>query len=353
MVAMSAVIAVAFAGCKGGDEEDSGDDPSNEGTPAAAAPAAPPKPPPVNSVKLVKKWPAGQSVTFSKGVSIKRQVLGPQALAATQERKTTYTASFAAGAASLAATIPLKIVGQKMNNTVAEKPFIVFEGSGGGDGEEEGAEAMDDPDAGGGGGARPNPTAEAVKRSVLASLDSTVQMTYDAAGAVTKVDGLPAVHGKVLRGVPRGLIALIGGMFSETVFREAPLFHAGLNDGEVTKDANFTYAEKGMLLLNWQQDFNFTNTFTGMEEWQGKPVAAFRIIGGISGTTTRPAKVNIAPGGQFTGKALYSPDLGILVERTINGSFVATEGANTTVSNAFSQTFQVTSVGSGGETQMQ
>jgi len=364
------LLALAFTGCKGGDEEADAGEGTDAGQPAQqaeAAPPAPPKPEPVNSVKLVKKWPAGQTVTFSKNVLINRHVLKPTPSTVVDERETTYSITFGGAAggdaggadmdggaaaapapASLAQTVDMRIVGQKLEKTANGNKFIAFTGSAAGGGDGGGDESMEeDPslvagDAGGG-AAPTHPLANSVK----ASLGSVVKLTFGADGSVTNVAGLSGaggVHSKVLRGVPRGLYPLVGGMFSQTVFQEAPMFHTLLTGAEVKKDTPWQYSEKGMLLLNWQQDFKFTNTFTGMEDWNGKKVAAFKIAGGISGSTTRPMKVNIAPGGAFTGKALYDPENGILVERTITGSFLATEGANLSVSNAFTQTFKVKSI---------
>lgn len=326
-------MTVGFMGCKKG-----GDDEGEEGEEGEEAAE-------VNSVKLAKKWPAGQSVTFSKSISIQRQV--SKGMASGQERETTYLMSFEAGA-SLATTVSMKIVGQKMNNTIGGKPFIVFEGKAESDDEEEDMDEDEDEDEDAKRKPRKNPTAEMIKRSVLASLDSEVKLTTDDSGAITEVDGINKVHGRVLRGVPTGMYRLVGGMFSKTIFMEAPMFHAGLTGKEVKKDASWDYSEKGMLLLNWQQDFKFNSTFTGMEKWQDQQVAAFKITGEISGSTTNPAVVAISPGGKFTGKALYSIDLGILIERTISGSFVSVEGGQTTVSNTFTQSFKVASVKKAG-----
>lgn len=378
-MATACLIALAMTGCKGGGEEEPAAD-GDGGQTADAAPAAPPKPPPVTSVKLAKKWPAGQSVTFSKNVLINRHVLTPTPAAIVDERETSYSITFAGGdtggagdagggdmdggaaggaaaATSLAQTVDMRIVGQKIEKTANGNKFVSFSGSsGGGDAGGGGDEMMEeDPSLaggdGGGGAAAPHPLANSVK----ASLGSTVKLTFDATGSVTNVTGLSGaggVHSKVLRGVPRGLYPLVGGMFSQTVFQEAPMFHSLLNGAEVKKDAPWSYKEKGMLLLNWQQNFNFTNTFTGMEDWNGKKVAAFNIAGGISGSTTKPMSVTISPGGAFTGKALYDPENGILVERTITGSFQATEGSMT-VSNGFTQTFKVSSISMGGGADMQ
>lgn len=364
-VLLCSALAISFGGCKKGDEAAAD---NGENTEQAAAPPAPPKPPPVTDIKLAKKWPEGHAVTFIKSVKFNRSTA---AATNSQERTTTYAMNFGGGggmddgggmdpadgadaggggkaATSLAKTLDMRIVGQKFEIGVNGKPFVSFSGQAAGGGDSDGGdETMDDPDAAGGadgGGAPPNPVA----KSVEASLSSSVKLTYDMAGKITKVDGLQAVHGKVLRGVPRGVIPMVGGMFSETIFKEAPLFHTLLNGTDVKKDATWIHREKGMLLLNWQQDFTFTNTFTGTEDWNGRKVAVFNITGEISGETARPVKSEISPGGSFSGKALYATDLGILVQRTINGKFAATETGQA-VNYSFTQEFKVSELGGGGD----
>ncbi|MGB0579713.1 MAG: hypothetical protein ACPGVU_08445 [Limisphaerales bacterium] len=351
-------LAIGLTGCKKGEEA-----PEDSGTSEVVAKAPePPKPPPVTDVKLAKKWPDGNAVTFVKSVKFVRATA---AGTNNQERTTTYNMNFGggapvdgaamdggggdagAGAATLAKSLDMKIVGQKFEIGVNGRPMIAFSGSAmGGDGGG-GDEMMDNPDpaaGGGGGAARPNPVAKAVEKS----MGNSVKFTFDATGKITKVDGLQPLQGKVLTGAPRGVWKMIGGMFSETVFKEAPLFHTLLTGADVKKDAPWIHREKGMMLLNWQQDFTFTNTFTAMEDWNGRKVAAFNITGAISGSTTTPVKSDIAPGGNFTGKALYAPDLGILVQRTINGSFDATE-VGQAAKYQFTQEFKVTELGGGGD----
>jgi hypothetical protein len=195
------------------------------------------------------------------------QPAGPNAVASEQCRSTQYSAGFGGGgdegsadgreggmaggpaATTLARVVPLQIVGQKLRNSVGGKPFVELDagmdmGMGGeGDrGDESGAPSA----------ARPHPLAT----SVQSSLGATVTLTYDANGEIAKVDGVQQqVYSKVLRGVPRTMLALVGGMFSETVFREAMMFHGPLNGGEVKQGDTWTQSEKGMLMLNWQQDF--------------------------------------------------------------------------------------------------
>jgi hypothetical protein len=89
-----------------------------------------------------------------------------------------------------------------------------------------------------------------------------------------------------------------------------------------------------------------------MKDWQGQEVAELKIAGAISGTTDKPSAVTIAPGGSFTGTALYNPELGMLVEQSLSGNYVTQEGAGSaavTVSNTFSRVFKVTGVMGAGE----
>ena len=359
-LAIATVCGLTLVGCKKGEEEAAMEESS---APAAAAEAAP-KPPPEVKVTLAKKWPAGGKVVFEKSVTIARQPTTLNAVASEQFRSTSYAANFGGGdqdsgdgrdggmagggaATTLAKVIPLQIVGQKLRNSVGGKPFVELDASMdmdmGGEGER-GGDDSGDPTA-----ARPHPLATSVQSSVGA----TVSLTYDATGAITKVDGLQQqVHARVLRGVPRAMFALVGGMFSETMFREAMMFHGPLNGAELKQGDTWVHNEKGMLMLNWQQDFVMTNTFTGMKDWNGQKVAEIQVAGSMSGTTQKPSQVTIQPGATFSGTALYSPDLGLMVEQNLNGAFVSQEGSGTsaaTVSNTFSRVFKVTSVQGPGE----
>ncbi|MBL6763869.1 MAG: hypothetical protein ISQ14_02855 [Verrucomicrobiae bacterium] len=341
------IAGVAFWGCKKGEDAAPAED-SSATTPVAEAP----KPPAEVKVTLSKKWPAGNRLVFEKSVTIGRQTTGANAAPTEQFRMTRYSADFPGGNSmeegtmaegappaapvTLAGVVPLTIAAQKFRSSVGGKVVIEANAEGGDEGD--GSSGGDDS----GQPARPNP----LVMSISSSVGGRVTLTYDTAGAISKVDGLQAqIHAKVLRGVPRGMIPLVGGMFSETVFREAMMFHGLLNGAELKKGDTWVQNEKAMLLLNWQQDFAFTNTFSGMKDWNGKKVAEIAIAGSIGGATEKPMAFAIAPGGTFTGTALYSPDMGVVVEQNISGSFVSQEGAGKaamTVSNTFSRSFKVT-----------
>ena len=355
-VALSCAISISFLGCGGKEDEalESTDSAAAAGEPAKpSAPAKPAPPPPPNEVTLAKKWPAGQTAKFTRSVKVDTTPTASGGRSSTQDRATSFSIQFGASGASLAGNAPMQITGQKFAIISGGTPLVSFDAStsAGGGGEDGGDMAEDpgvggeDPNGGGGGGAA---AAMAPLTGALQnSLGNTVQLTFNDLGAVSAVGGLQALHGKVFAGVPRQMFGLIGGMFAQTVFQEAPAFHSALNGNLIKKDASWTSTEKATILLNWQQDLTLTNTLVGFETWQGKQVAAINIAGTIAGTITRPSRVTIQPGGTITGKALYSPELGIVVQRNLTGSFSA-QMPQGGVSNSFTQVFSVTSLGTGG-----
>lgn len=246
----------------------------------------------------------------------------------------------------------MRITGQKFAIIAGGNPIVSFDASAaGGGGGEDGGDMVEDPNAGaddpsGGGGGAPSPMAP-LTGALQNSLSHTVQLTFNDVGAVTAVGNLRELHAKVFKGVPSGMYGLVGGMFGQTVFQEAPSFHSSLNGSVIKKDASWNVTEKATIMLNWQQDLTLTNTFVGVESWQGKQVATINITGTISGTTTKPSRVTIQPGGQVTGKALYSPELGIIVQRNLAGSFLA-QMPQGPVSNYFTKSFTLAELGSGG-----
>lgn len=301
---------------------------------------------------MAKKWPAGQTAAFTKAVKIDMTGTGSGGRASTQDRSTSFSIQFAAGGTALAGTAPMRITGQKFAIIAGGNPIVSFDASAaGGGGGEDGGDMVEDPNAGaddpsGGGGGAPSPMAP-LTGALQNSLGHTVQLTFNDIGAVTAVGNLRELHAKVFKGVPSGMYGLVGGMFGQTVFQEAPSFHSSLNGSVIKKDASWNVTEKATIMLNWQQDLTLTNTFVGVESWQGKQVATINITGTISGTTTKPSRVTIQPGGQITGKALYSPELGVIVQRNLAGSFLA-QMPQGPVSNYFTKSFTLAELGSGG-----
>ena len=268
--------------------------------PAVGAPTeATPKDEP--SFELKAKWSEGQRLVVQIVTHTESEMINPAVpQPITTENLTTLEIAFIASKEQEAGgrEVEVEIASVKVENKVAGKFVPMFDPKG-------------DPKA-----ERANPSAGAFRKL----LSSRVKYQVDAAGSVTKVDGLTQLVTRVTASQPPQSQFLIRTLLAEDTVRGWNTLHQNLPTNSVkagdtwgsTRDLPFGIAKF---------EVNTTNTFKGWEQRGNKKVAKFETVGVITAKGTATTSITIVEGATVKGTSWYEPTLGVITESDTTANF--------------------------------
>ncbi len=268
--------------------------------PAVGAPTeATPKDEP--SFELKAKWSEGQRLVVQIVTHTESEMTNPAVpQPITTENLTTLEIAFIASKEQEAGgrEVEVEIASVKVENKVAGKFVPMFDPKG-------------DPKA-----ERANPSAGAFRKL----LSSRVKYQIDAAGSVSKVEGLTQLVTRVTTGQPPQSQFLIRTLLAEDTVRGWNTLHQNLPTNSVK--AGDTWGSTRDLPLGIAKfEVNTTNTFKGWEQRGNKKVAKFETVGVITTKGTATTSITIVEGATVTGTSWYEPTLGVITESDTTANF--------------------------------
>lgn len=167
--------------------------------------------------------------------------------------------------------------------------------------------------------ARNNPLAAPMRKLVGAK----VKYSVAADGKVEKVEGGIQLRSKAAAGASPYAIAIIASTLSDEAIKGWNTLHTGLPE-KAMKPGGTWSATRSQNFGTGSLSVDFTNTFKGWEQREGRKVALIESTGTIIAKPAAVAStvtITVDDGAKMTGNAWFDPALGMVVEFVANSEF--------------------------------